>query len=78
MNASTCPERVEATTGHPLRLENRPDHLVQVLAVAVKRPAQDALAFCAELRQGARLRVEELLPDGSTVLVDDDEEDEDA
>jgi exodeoxyribonuclease VII small subunit len=28
--------------------------------------------------QAARLRVEELLPDGSTTLVDDDEEDEDA
>ena len=26
----------------------------------------------------ARLRVEELLPDGSTALIDDDEEDEDA
>ena len=28
--------------------------------------------------QAARLRVEELLPDGSTALIDDDEEDEDA
>ena len=28
--------------------------------------------------QAARLRVEELLPDGSTVLTDDEEEDEDA
>jgi hypothetical protein len=28
--------------------------------------------------QAARLRVEELLPDGSTVLADDEEEDEDA
>jgi exodeoxyribonuclease VII small subunit len=28
--------------------------------------------------QAARLRVEELLPDGSTTLTDDDEEDEDA
>ena len=28
--------------------------------------------------QAARLRVEELLPDGSTALVDDEEEDEDA
>jgi hypothetical protein len=28
--------------------------------------------------QAARLRVEELLPDGSTALTDDEEEDEDA
>jgi len=28
--------------------------------------------------QAARLRVEELLPDGSTALIDDEEEDEDA
>ncbi len=39
--------------------------------VALQRHAEAQLA-------AARLRVEELLPDGSTVLVDDDEEDEDA
>jgi len=39
--------------------------------VALQKHAESQL-------QAARLRVEELLPDGSTALIDDEEEDEDA
>lgn len=77
--ATRLPETFEATVAE-LRsivddLETQDGDLESAVAhyergVTLQRHAEAQLL-------AARLRVEELLPDGSTMLVDDDEEDED-
>jgi len=79
-DATALPETFEATVAE-LRsivddLETRDADLEAAVGqyergVALQKHAEAQL-------QAARLRVEELLPDGSTALSDDEEEDEDA
>jgi exodeoxyribonuclease VII small subunit len=78
--AAELPESFEATVAE-LRsivddLEAEEGDLATAVAqyergVALQRHAEEQL-------EAARLRVEELLPDGSTTMLEDDEEDDDA